>query len=260
MKKNTQTLLVLNVLGLIAVIVLNYLSNSLPLNGRTPAQLSDLYPNYFVPAGLTFSIWGIIYSLIIGWGIMQIIALFNEKIRLRVEPAVQQIGYLFLFTCFFNMAWLFAWHWEQLVLSVVLMFGLFVSLILLNEKTAAGREKLNGRQKTLHATFTIYQGWISIALIANVTALLVGKNWQGWGIAPEMWATILIIIGTLVAIYMVFSRNQIFHGLVVIWALFGIYFKRNALNDAEMVKIAAIAGMIALLIAVAFRTKRWLSY
>jgi hypothetical protein len=97
-------------------------------------------------------------------------------------------------------------------------------------------------------------------LIANVTAVLVNYQWSGWGISPQMWATIMIVIGTLVASHMIFSRNQIFHGLVVIWALFGIYYKRNALNDAETVEITAIACMVALAIVVSLRLKRWWSY
>ena len=31
------------------------------LNGMDPGQISDSYPNLFAPAGLTFSIWSVIY-------------------------------------------------------------------------------------------------------------------------------------------------------------------------------------------------------
>jgi translocator protein len=260
MIKNAKSLISLNIIAFIAMLTLNFLSNSLPLNGKNPAQLSDQWPNFFVPAGLTFAIWGIIYTLLIVWIVVQIISFFRDKSKEIIFPNIQQIGYLFLLTCFFNMAWLFAWHWEQLILSLILMIGLFVSLLLLNEKIRSGRQKLNNQQKFSHATFTIYQGWISIALIANVTAILVNYQWSGWGIAPQMWATIMIVIGTLIAAFMVFSRNQIFHGLVVIWALYGIYFKRNALNDAETVKMTAIVCIFALAIVVSLRVKRWWSY
>ena len=48
----------INTLGLVAVLTVNYLANALPINGKTTGELSDAYPNVFVPAGLTFSIWG----------------------------------------------------------------------------------------------------------------------------------------------------------------------------------------------------------
>jgi translocator protein len=260
MNKRTRTLIFLNIIAFFAMLTLNYLSNSLPLNGKNPGQLSDQWPNFFVPAGQTFAIWGVIYTLLIIWVVSQVIALFRDKSKEIIFPNINQIGYLFLLTCVFNMAWLFAWHWEQLILSLVFMISLFVSLFLLNEKIRSGRQKLNSQQKFSHATFLIYQGWISIALIANVTAILVNYQWSGWGIAPQMWATIMIVIGTGIASFMVFSRNQIFHGLVVIWALYGIYIKKNALNDAETVKMTAVICMFALAIAVSLRVKRWWSY
>jgi hypothetical protein len=158
MNKHTKTLIFINIIAFIAMVTLNFLSNSLPLNGKTPGQLSDQWVNFFVPAGLTFSIWGIIYTLMIIWVVAQIIALFNEKSKGIIYPNINQIGYSFLLTCVFNMAWLFAWHWEQLILSLVLMIGLFVSLLILNENIKSGRQKLNSQQKFSHATFTIYQG------------------------------------------------------------------------------------------------------
>jgi hypothetical protein len=48
------------------VILLNVLSNALPINGQTMPEISAKYPSLFTPAGFTFSIWGVIYlSLLI---------------------------------------------------------------------------------------------------------------------------------------------------------------------------------------------------
>lgn len=48
----------LNLVLFAGMVVMNYLANALPLNGKTTGELSDAWPNLFVPAGLTFSIWG----------------------------------------------------------------------------------------------------------------------------------------------------------------------------------------------------------
>ena len=53
----------LNIVLFAGMIVMNYLANALPLNNKTTGELSDSFPNLFVPAGITFSIWGIIYLL-----------------------------------------------------------------------------------------------------------------------------------------------------------------------------------------------------
>ena len=61
----------LNVLGFALVLTLNTLANALPINGMNTGEVSALYPNLFVPAGFTFSIWGIIYLLLLGFVIFQ---------------------------------------------------------------------------------------------------------------------------------------------------------------------------------------------
>lgn len=67
MKKTTKKssrlplLAIGNVLAFVAVLVVNYLAVTLPIGGMTTGALSDLYPNLFTPAGITFSIRGIIY-------------------------------------------------------------------------------------------------------------------------------------------------------------------------------------------------------
>ncbi len=48
----------INVVLFAGMLVMNYLANALPLNNKTTGELSDSFPNLFVPAGLTFSIWG----------------------------------------------------------------------------------------------------------------------------------------------------------------------------------------------------------
>jgi translocator protein len=231
MRSNSVFLLV-NILSLAAVVVVNYLSNSLPLNGRTPGQLSDLYPNLFVPA-ITFSIWGVIYLLLLIWASKQVIALLRQAPAL--SPDVAQVRYHFVYSCLLNISWLFAWHWQQLWLSVALMVSLLTVLYQINQRL----QTLEG-QGLSKAAFGLYQGWITVALIANITALLVALGWNGGGMSPAFWAITMIGIGGLLAVYMVTTRHILFHGVAVSWAFLGIYLKRNQLGDAPEVTYAAL--------------------
>ena len=52
------------VITYLAMVITNYLANALPLNGRRTGDISDAYPSLFTPAGITFSIWGVIYLLL----------------------------------------------------------------------------------------------------------------------------------------------------------------------------------------------------
>ncbi len=50
-----------NLVAFAIVILLNFLSNALPINGQTMPEISAKYPSLFTPAGFTFAIWGAIY-------------------------------------------------------------------------------------------------------------------------------------------------------------------------------------------------------
>lgn len=252
-----RTFFLVNTLALIAVLVVNYLSNALPINGKTAGELSDQYPNLFVPAGLTFSIWGIIYLLLMGWVGVQVASLFNEKAYARTDEAVMRGGWWFSATCVLNIAWLLAWHYERLVLSVVFMVLLLLALLRLNKMVGVGSYKESNVEKWLsHAGFGIYQGWITVALIANVTALLVANGWRG----ESTWAILMIAVGVMVALWMVWRHLNVFHGIAVSWALLGIYWKRQAADIGLDVGTVAIVGAALLLVASLVRLPKWASY
>jgi len=203
----------LNLLFFAGMILMNYLANAIPLNNKTTGQLSDAYPNLFVPAGITFSIWGIIYLLVAGFCTVQFIG--------TNKAASAKIGWLFVLSCLMNMLWIVFWHYEKLPLSLLVMCILLISLVLLNIRIQDLSPGI------IKATFGIYLGWICIATIANVTTLLVHYNWNGFGISGETWTIIIIFTGTLIAALSLIKLRNPFIGLSVIWAFVGIIIKRQ---------------------------------
>jgi hypothetical protein len=210
------------------MIVMNYLANALPINNVTTGELSDSFPNLFVPAGITFSIWGIIYVLLFVFCIVQ----FTSPNQMVISG----ITWLFAITCILNALWIVTWHYRMLPLSLVLMVSFLVILIIINLRI---KELPAGLIK---AAFGIYLGWICIATIANVTALLVNYGWHGFGISEVNWTLIMIIAGALIASLSVYFLNNPFIGLSVIWAFAGIAIKRQA--DYRTIFISAIVALI----------------
>ena len=51
-----RTLQIISFLFFLGMIFINFLANYLPINGKNTGQVSDQYPNLFVPAPITFSI------------------------------------------------------------------------------------------------------------------------------------------------------------------------------------------------------------
>lgn len=232
----------LNLLLFAGMVVMNYLANALPLNGKTTGELSDAYPNLFVPAGITFSIWGIIYILLVTFCVIQ----FTTS----HQAVITRMGWLFGLSCIFNALWIVAWHYERLPMSLILMLGLLVSLIWINffiRDLPAGFIK---------AAFGIYLGWICIATIANVTALLVNYGWGGLGITEETWTIIMIAVGALLVSITIWRLDNPFIGLSVVWAFAGIMIKRQADYRVILVTAAIAAAVVAAVLVVIFFRKR----
>lgn len=261
MTASNQRLVLLNTVSYLAVLAVNFLSNSLPLNGRTPAEISDQYPNLFVPAGITFSIWGIIYLWLLGLIIYQVIGRGSYNTGLKIEQLVEKSSWFFWVSCALNIMWLLTWHWDMPLLSVVVMSLLMSILVVLNGRAGVGYNAAYPIEKWLaHLPYGIYQGWISIALIANITAGLVSVDWNGWGLNEPAWAVIMITAGTVVASWMVKAQNNLGHGLAAAWGLYGIYLKRHAAGDAPEVAIAALIGMGVVVLVTAMNGRRLVSY
>jgi hypothetical protein len=91
--KSQQSLRILqiaNVMAFIATIVVNTLASTVGLNGSRTGALSDAIPNLFVPSGLTFSVWGVIYIFLLLFTVSQSWGLFSTR---REAPAfVPRIG------------------------------------------------------------------------------------------------------------------------------------------------------------------------
>ena len=220
----------INILLFAGMLVMNYLANALPLNNKNTGELSDSFPNLFVPAGPTFSIWGVIYLLLLIYCVVQF--------RGSNMEAISNISWLFGVTCFLNAIWIVFWHYGKLPLSLLVMLGLLVSLIYINILI---RDLPFG---ILKATFGIYLGWICIATIANVIALLVNEGWNGFNISQETWTIIMILAGTLIVGLTVYRLKNPFIGLSVIWAFIGIAIKRQ--DDYKSILLASIIAMVSI--------------
>ncbi|MEO5995318.1 MAG: hypothetical protein ABIN89_01390 [Chitinophagaceae bacterium] len=232
----------LHISAFLLVIVLNSLAVFLPLNGKTTGQLSDLYPNLFTPAGLTFSIWSLIYLMLLGFVIYQAIVLFKTQHPSRKKIIL--ISWPFLVNCLANAAWIVAWHFEQVVLSVFIMLILLISLIVIHSRLQlALPAKPLAEKLWLDYPFSLYFGWISIATIANITALLVHLNWNGGGISSPAWTVVMISIGTLLNVYMILFKKNLAFGLVGIWAFYGIILKRHSADDDNINQIIFCAEL-----------------
>ncbi len=224
MKQKSLVLSIVNALLVVATIAVNAFAVLLPLNGKDTGALSDQYPNLFVPAGITFSIWSLIFVLWLVYVVYYILVAVRDQRRAETYVPSQVA---FAFSCLLNMGWIFAWHYELVGLSVLVMLALLVSLLFVF--VFQRKQKVYG-QIGLAAILPIdvYAGWITVATIANVTALLVSVGWNGWGISQDVWAMLMIAVGAIVGILVLLRYQALAYAAVIVWAYLGIIIKRSA--------------------------------
>jgi hypothetical protein len=252
---------ILNIIGLVAVLVMNYLANALPIGGRTTGEVSANFPSLFTPAGFTFSIWGLIYLLLILFAFYQSKGLFGNS-NLKQNRFLYRIDIWFFVSCIANTGWLLAWHHQMFVMSLVMIVGLLFSLGTIYLQLGAGRRIISRDERVfVHLPFSIYFGWVTVATIANVSIFLLKINWNRFGLTEEFWAAIMIGTASIIGILVLLSRKDFFFGLVIVWALFGIISKRIAGGTEAMEPVILVAGggiLLILAISIFLAVKRFL--
>ena len=245
MDQNYQMVKTANIIGFLVTIIVNGAANTLPLNGVTTAELSDKYGNLFTPAGYVFAIWGVIYLLLAGFTYYQY---SDDEIH-------EKIGWLFVASCFFNSIWIFLWHYEYLALSVVAMFGLLGSLVLIYTRLGIGLTEVSSREKYMvHTTFSVYLGWITVAPIANVAALMVSLGFNGLDITAVFSTSAMILIALILTEVNTYVRGDVAYAAVIIWALGGIIQKQ--IDSILIPWVACISIVIIILGLVLKKTGR----
>lgn len=235
-----------SILALVGMIAVNALANALPINGLTTGAISDGYPIFFVPAGYVFSIWGLIYLALIAFTATQ-------ALSPAAEPIVGPLRPLFVLSCLANGAWIFAWHYLQLGLSVVLMLVLLGSLIALyvRMRPPAGPPVRPLFRWTLFVPISLYLGWICVAVVPNVSALLVQHGWDGAPFAGSTWAALMMAVATAILVTLAIRFRDVTPPLVLAWALVGILVKfpdqglMRAVGVSMLAVLAATVGFLA---------------
>ena len=238
---NLSALKWLNIIAFVAVVIINGLAGSTTfIGGQDTAQVSDENFTLITPAGYTFAVWGIIYTLLGVFAIFQ--ALPSDK-----GKTAGKIGWFFILSCVANIAWLFLWQFEYLTVSVVLMFVLFASLLMVYLRLGVGKASVSWRERlAVHVPFSVYFGWITIASIANVSAALVSVGLNELGLGAETWGILVIMVALLITALVVLTRRDPAYGLVIVWALIGI-----SANQSGNQNVALAAQVSAGIVAVA---------
>lgn len=237
---------IINTIAYIGMIIVNILAEALPINGVSTGEVANAYPNLFTPSPLTFSIWGLIYLLLAGFVLYQL-GVFSLKNQTYRADVIKDIGLWFAASCLANTAWIFAWHYKRIALSVVFMLLLLVTLIVIVGKIQ--KQELSLKEKFfIKLPFSIYFAWITIATIANITVLLVSLDFSGWGISRQAWTVAVMLLGLLIGLIVMIKNKDVAYGLVMVWAYAGILIRHISNNGFNGVYPSVIITAVACIV------------
>lgn len=226
------------VIAYLAMILMNYLANALPLFGRDTGEISDTYPSLFTPAGFTFSVWGVIYLALAGF------AIFQATARGRSDDRLPRVRRLFVLTCALNIGWLVSWHALQIPISQVLMIALLITLIAIYRSSGAwAGPEIRAFRWAVHVPFSLYLGWISVATIANTSIFLLDLGYDG-GQAAVAITVVVILVAAALGVLGGITRKDGLYALVIGWGLTGVAAARAGESTALLVTAAACAVVL----------------
>ena len=239
-----KKLAVLNLISVILVIGINYISQALRLNNTTIGEISAKYDNLFTPASYAFAIWGLIFLGLIAYCIFQIRRAFFSN---KESNYIEQTGYWFFIVNLLNAAWVFAFTFDYTGLSVLIMLGMLFGLIKIILNT--NMERWDAPIEVIAFVWwpiCLYSGWIAVATIANISAYLTKIGWSGGPLSQENWTIIMVLIASLLNLLLIWKRNMREFALVGVWALYAIYVRHK--TDYESIAYTALVGAIVLLL------------
>ena len=243
MKDANKINALLQLVAFVLMIALNAAANILPINGYSTGQISNMFPNYFVPAGFTFAIWSLLYILQTAWVLICLKVAFRKENDLSLVALVSLLMPYFSLACLLNGAWILSWHFLMIGGSLLIMLLLLVVLIALYFQLRAFTVTPEGWVSWLiPIVFVTYIAWICVATIANATAYLVRLGVNDFVFPGEVWSVIMILIALLLMLWIGGKKKEASFAFVIAWAFFGIY--KGQMAASNLVGYTAVLACV----------------
>ena len=252
--------------SIIALIVMNYLSNTGLFGGQTNGDVSRRYPTLITPAGYAFAIWGLIFLGLLAFAVYQ--ALPTQ----RTNPRFRAIGWWVILNAFCNAIWSPLFNTEHIGLALLVILVMLFSLVVIEQRLLV-RKNFGGYAGTGAALlstepdatlpessasaletwlaripFSMYFGWLTVATILNVAVYLKATDVSLMGLSESAWATVVLIVGILIGA-VVFNRfRSVTYILVFAWAYASIAAEQAGYGQIQVV--ALIGAIVAVILAI----------
>lgn len=202
------------------------------------------------PASAAFRIWSVIYLGLLAYSVWQLLPAQRRSERHRALRPWAVASMLL------NAAWIWVVQLGWLVLSLVVIVVLLAVLgwiLRLLVRTGSG-----GWAESLitDGTFGLYLGWVTIATVANTSAVLGAAGFDGFGLPITVVASVVLAVAVLIGVATAWgSSGRIAPALALSWGLAWISVGRldGGLDSTGTAVAAGIASAVVLVTAVVFK-------
>jgi hypothetical protein len=180
----------------------------------------DADATVLAPAVPAFSIWSVVYVLMIGYAVWQ--ALPGQRGRERQRRA----GWWIALTAVLNGGWLLAAQFLNLISTVIAIVVLLAALggtlrLLVLSPPESWADRL-----LMDATVGIHLGWVSLATVANITAWLAAEVVSPLDERTQaVWGVVVLVVVAIVGVALAWftrtsaARGRIAPPLAMAWGL-----------------------------------------
>jgi hypothetical protein len=201
-----------------------------------------------------FQIWSVIYLGLAAYAVLQALPSRRASARHR------RIGWLAAASMLLNAAWIISVQLDLLdlldllVLSVpviVALLAVLIAIVLRLGPVDGPAERI-----VTDGTFGIYLGWVTIATVANVTAVLKAAGFSGLELPADGWAVAVLVVAAAIGV-LTAARDgaRVSPALALAWGLAWIAVARSAAapESAPVAVAAAVAAVVVLAAPLALR-------
>jgi hypothetical protein len=187
--------------------------------GGTPVQrLQDgalaADGSYLAPASPAFSIWSVIYLLLIAFAVWQ--ALPSQRARTRQRA----VGWWVALTAVLNGTWLVFAQFTTLPLTVAMIVLLLVALCMTFVQTLRYATEGVVDSILIDGATGLHLGWVSLATVANIAAWLTAVGPSSWADSADAWGVILLAVVGVIGVAIAWASEwRVTPGLAMGWGL-----------------------------------------
>ena len=196
--------------------------------------------SYLAPAGPAFSIWSVIYVLLIAYAVWQ--ALPSQ----RTSDRQRSLGWWIAATAVLNGTWLVLAQFATLPLTVAGIVALLIVLCVTFVRTVRFPSQGVLDSLLIDGATGLHLGWVSLATVANTAAWLTAIGPQSWAESADLWGVIVLVVVGILGVAIGWASGwRVAPGLALGWGLSWL-----AVGRLQNEPPSEVIGVTAIIVAV----------